>query len=307
MGAATDAGSGERGEGTGVAAGELTRRVMVAAVGIPLTVLLIWLGSWYLGGVMAFFAAASAREFFDLAAARGVRPLAAVGIPAAAALPLLATAFPTFESLAPWAFALLMTLALLVMATVIWTRGSEGEPMAAAGATVMGAFYPGGTLAFALLLRHLPDAQAPGPSGAGALLIALPLAVTWFGDSCAYFAGKRWGRRKLSPAVSPGKTVVGGVAGLLGAIFAAVVVSYVGLRTVPEYGVGPLAAVLIGGALGVGAQVGDLAESVLKREAGVKDSGALLPGHGGALDRFDALFYTIPLCYVLVVLNGGLF
>ncbi len=286
--------------------GELTRRVLVAAVGIPLTILIIWLGGWYLGGVMSAVAAASAREFFDLAATRGVRPLTGLGVAGAAALPLLATVFPTFQRVAPWAFGLLVALALLSLAAVVWTRGSEGAPMEAAGATVVGATYTGGTLAFALLLRHLVDGGGGGPSGQGALLIALPLAATWLGDSCAYFGGKRWGRKKLLPSVSPGKTVVGGLAGLCGAVVAAVVVSYLGLRTVPGYGVGPLAAVVIGLALGVGAQVGDLAESVLKREAGVKDSGDLLPGHGGALDRFDALFYSIPLCYLLVVLNGGL-
>jgi len=289
-----------------VAAGELTRRVAVAAVGIPLTVLVIWLGGWYLGGVMAFAAGAAAREYFDLAAAGGVRPVAALGTPVAVALPLLAAFRPTFTSVAPWAFGTLLVSALLTLIWVTWWRGADGSPMAAAGATVLAPLYTGGTLAFALLVRHLPEGGAAGPSFHGAVLIALPLSVTWFGDSCAYFAGKRWGRNKLSPSVSPGKTVEGGVAGLLGAAFAGVVVSLVGLNGVPGLAVGPVAAGAIGLVLGAGAQVGDLAESVLKREAGVKDSGTLLPGHGGALDRFDALFYTIPLSYLLLVLHRTL-
>lgn len=290
-----------------MAGAEITRRVSVAAVGIPLTVLVIWLGGWYLGGVMALAAGASTREYFDLARARGVRPVSGLGVSGAVALPLLATLFPSFSRLAPWAFGTVLLLALTALVWVIWRRGAGGAPMASAGATALAPLYTGGTLAFAVLLRHLPEGGAVGPSFHGALLVALPLAVTWFGDSCAYFAGKRWGRRKLSPAVSPGKTVVGGVAGLAGAAFAGVVVSLVGLRAVPGVGVGLAAAAVVGVLLGAGAQLGDLAESVLKREAGVKDSGNLLPGHGGALDRFDALFYTIPLSYVLVVLHRSLF
>lgn len=290
-----------------MAGGELTRRLLVAAVGIPLTVLVIWLGGWYLAAVMAVASGAACREYFDLASARGVRPVMGLGVPVAAGLPLLAAMRPTFGALAPWAFAVVLLLALTALVWVIWRRGAEGSPMASAGATVLAPLYTGGTLAFAVLLRHLPEGGAFGPSFHGAVLVALPLTVTWFGDSCAYFAGKRWGRRKLSPAVSPGKTVEGGIAGLAGATFAGAVVSWVGLDGVPGLAVGPAGAAVVGALLGAGAQVGDLAESVLKREAGVKDSGSLLPGHGGALDRFDALFYTVPLSYVLVILHRALF
>lgn len=288
--------------------GELTRRVLVAAVGVPLTIVLIWYGGLAFGGVLAVIAAVGARELFALAEARGTRAVAALGIPAAFALPVLAGALPTLERFAPAGFLVLSVLVLLTMTLVIWLRGVDGGPLGAAGTTVLGAAYTGGTLAFALLLRHLPDGgAAPGiPRSHGAFLVAFPLAVTWVGDSCAYFAGKWWGEAKLMESVSPNKTVVGGVAGLVGAGATGVIVALLGMSAVPDYGTGVAGAALLGVLVGASAQVGDLAESVLKREAGVKDSGTLFPGHGGALDRFDALFFSIPVAYGLIRLGAWL-
>jgi len=282
--------------------GELARRVLVAAVGIPLTIVLIWYGGLAFGAVLAVIAGIATGELFRLAQARGSRPLDLLGIPAAVALPVLAALLPTLDRFAPAAVSLLSVLVLVTMAAVVFLRGVEEGPLGAAGTTVLGAAYTGGTLAFALLLRHLPDGgvAAAAPRGHGAFLVAFPLAVTWMGDSCAYFAGKWWGEKKLMVRVSPNKTVVGGVAGLIGAGATGAVVAILGMSAVPTYGVGPAGAVVLGVLVGAGAQVGDLAESVLKREAGVKDSGSLFPGHGGALDRFDALFFSIPLAYALI-------
>lgn len=288
--------------GSAVIASELTRRVLVALVGIPTAIVLVWQGGWYLGAVMALVAAVGAAEFFDLASAGGGRPLRVPGILGAAALPALATAFPSLGAAAPWTFVVLVALALLALASSVWARGVEGAPMASATATLTGAAYAGGTLAFALLLRHLPDGVVGGEPVHGGFLVAFPITVTWLGDSAAYFGGRWWGRRKLVPKISPGKTVVGGVAGLVGATAGSVLFALLFLDPARAFGLSPLAAAGIGVLLGVAAQVGDLTESVLKREAGVKDSGAILPGHGGVLDRFDALFFTVPLAYFLLLL-----
>ena len=166
------------------------------------------------------------------------------------------------------------------------------------------AVLPWGGLSYAVALRGLGnDPTWPGAGSAvatatgGAILLAMPIALTWLGDTFAYFGGRAWGKRKLIPSVSPGKTVAGAlssVAGtmVMGALYAWLIL---GLWLGVDYPLllGALAGVIVS----VTAQIGDLAESLLKREAGVKDSGALLPGHGGVLDRFDALFFTLPLMY----------
>jgi phosphatidate cytidylyltransferase len=174
---------------------------------------------------------------------------------------------------------------------------------------VAGFVYGGGTLAFGLLLRSLPEGVGGGPLGLrweGAFVVMFPLIVTWVGDSGAYFMGRRFGRRKLIPAVSPGKSVEGAWGGLAAAGVAAVLLHVLVLRTIPGLGLSLPVTAAIGLLLGVAAQVGDLAESVLKREAGVKDSGALLPGHGGILDRFDAVLFNLPLCWLLFELGRRL-
>jgi phosphatidate cytidylyltransferase len=278
-----------------MARSELTQRVLVAAAGVPIAVYVIYLGGWPLGVVLALAAALAVTELFAIAERHSGSAFAVVGIAAAAGYVVIATARPSAADAAGWFWALSLTLALVLPAAAIWARGPHARPLGAAAVTLFGALFIGGTLAHAMFLRHLPPPTASPWMGWS--LVAFPVALTWIADSAAYFAGRRWGRRRLIAAVSPGKTVEGAFASLIvatvvGAAFAAFLFQrWLGL---------PIGAVAgaIGGALVSGAaQVGDLAESLIKREAGVKDSGALLPGHGGVLDRFDALFFTLPVAY----------
>jgi phosphatidate cytidylyltransferase len=292
-----------------MAAKDLGRRVGVALVGIPAVLGAIYVGGWVLGVVVALAAASAVGEFYGLAKARGARPYVGPGVLATVATVLVATAQPTFEEFAPLAAGILLFLALLCLASGIWLRWPEGEPLAAVAVTLTGVVYVGFTLAFVPLLRWLPS-TAPGaltgdPLAATAFVL-LPLLATWVGDSAAYFAGSAWGRRKVAPAASPGKTVVGSLAGLLGSTVAAMLVAAWALSDLPFLRVSVFTAAWIGALLGVATQVGDLAESVLKREAGVKDSGSLLPGHGGFLDRLDSLFFAFPTTWALLLLAGVL-
>jgi phosphatidate cytidylyltransferase len=201
------------------------------------------------------------------------------------------------------AFALVLGTALLALALSIWLRWPAGRPLDAAARTIMGALYTGGALSFWVLLRALPEQVSAGATGFhGAALLLFPIWVTWFGDTFAYGFGSRWGRAKLIETVSPKKTVVGAIGGLLGSVLAGGVFARLWLSGVPEFALSwPLGAALSLPIAIVG-QVGDLAESVIKRDAGVKDSSRLLPGHGGILDRLDALFFTVPLTYALLLL-----
>ena len=287
--------------------GELSRRWLVAGVGIPVGVLVIVQGGWLLALAVASLAALGARELFELARARGNAPFPWLGVPAAALMVVFAARDSEFAVVAAWTWVLVLGLTLCTLVFALWLRGPGGNPLDAVGATVVGSVYAGGTLSFALLIREFPgQAGASDPRWEGVALLLFPLAVTWAADSAAYFAGRRWGRRKLFPSVSPGKTVAGGVAALVGALGAAAIFGHFFLSGLASLELTALHVLFMGGIIGVVAQVGDLAESLLKRAAGVKDSGGVLPGHGGILDRFDSLYLVLPVSYGLLVLIGRL-
>lgn len=284
--------------------GELTQRVAVAAVGIPLAVVVVYVGGWVLAALLAAVAAAAALELYGLARVKEVRPFAVAGGALAAALVLAGALAPA--PLAAAGIQWILTLLFVVGAAIaaIWARGPGGRPLATVGVSVFGALFCGGTLAFGLYLRELPARLAPataangwtGGGWLGAALLGFPIVLTWINDSSAYFGGRRWGRRKLMPLVSPGKTVEGAIAGLFGTVLAGFLYGWL-LQDLLGLPLGPLAGAIGAVLISLGAQAGDLAESLLKREAEVKDSGRILPGHGGVLDRFDALFVTIPVGY----------
>jgi len=154
-------------------------------------------------------------------------------------------------------------------------------------ATFSGSVYVGWLLSHLIFVRQLPE---------GFHFVALLLAATWSTDTAAYFVGRSFGRRKLAPVLSPKKTVEGSAGGLAGSILAAVTVGLVSPKmAVYHY-------VLVGVIVGSIGQVGDLVESALKRLAGLKDSGSIIPGHGGVLDRFDSLLFTGPAVYYYVLM-----
>jgi phosphatidate cytidylyltransferase len=300
-------------------ASELTKRVAVAAVGIPLAVVVIYVGGLLLGIFIAGIAAGGAAELYRLARQRGIRPFTTAGALLAAAFVLLATMFPASPDAGGWSMHILVAGTLAIATAAIFSRGVAGGPLAATAVTVLGAVFTGLTLASAIHLREWGAAGMPlasdvsstvvrfsgavrgGASWPGALLLLFPLVMTWASDTFAYFGGRSFGRRKLIPAVSPAKTVEGAISGVIGTVVVGAVYAHFVLDGGLGLPVGAVAGALIGLVISPVAQVGDLAESLLKREAGVKDSGTLLPGHGGVLDRFDSLFFTIPVTYWLIL------
>ena len=285
---------------------ELAKRWAVAAVGVPLVLGALYVGGWLLAIPLAALAALGARELSRLAAARGVRPFEWLGMGVAAALVLVAVWQPRLADVAPLALAV-VTLGLAAgLIGAVFTRPPGEAPLGSVAVTCFSALYLGVPLACVPLLRALPaqggwSGSTPAAWG-GVFVVALPLASAWIGDAAAYFAGRAWGRAKLAPHISPNKTWVGSWAGLAASGLAAGIWWSLARLHLQEMPFGPAAAVLAGAALGVAAQVGDLAESLLKREAGVKDSGQLFPGHGGVLDRLDALVLTLPLAYGFLLL-----
>lgn len=275
-----------------MARSETLTRVLVAAVGIPVAVGAMYLGGWVLAALLAVASVLAALELFRMAGNKGPRGLAGVGAAGAVALIAAAASLPERGVDNPMLFGVVAVTVLAACTAAIWGRGVAGEPLLAVSVTVFGAVYTS-LLLFALFLRHLPGIESPLH---GTVVLLAPVVLTWLNDTFAYFGGRTWGKRKLIPKVSPGKTVEGAVCALVGTLLSAVGYAFL-LERFPSYHVGIVEAALFGVVISVSSQVGDLAESLFKRDVGVKDSGTLLPGHGGALDRFDSLFFTLPIGY----------
>jgi phosphatidate cytidylyltransferase len=267
------------------------KRVLTALILIPLVLLLIFLGPrWLVALAVAAVAAMAAWEFLGLARSSGANPPRVAVLVAIATLFAANFAWDQRDQIA--AILGILSLALLVYCTFF--RPVE-QMLADASTSIFCLFYVGMTLVTLPALRE----ESNGPS-----LVAFLLCVVWAGDIAALYIGRAWGRHKMAPSLSPNKTWEGALGSLAGSLLAAGVL--LGLAhlfatqwdkvwlSYPEdlwYWLG--LAVLVN----VAAQVGDLAESALKRSAGVKDSGCLLPGHGGVLDRIDALLLAAPVLW----------
>ena len=258
----------------------LARRVGTALVALPSLLAALFLGPPWLGvAVVAAALAVGLHEFGALLGARGIRPMRHVGLLLAAAL-FLDVVSPGWL---PVPFAPLG--ALLLLTFTLW-RGADFESVTAAAATLLGAVYLGALGGTIAALRVLD------PVGEGAWRLVLLLGILVFSDSVAFFVGHAFGKRRLAPTVSPGKSVEGAIGGLAGGVLGAFAVRAAGLPDLPALHAGGLGIAVA--AMGI---VGDLDESLLKRWAGVKDSGTFFPGHGGMLDRLDSLLFGAPVLY----------
>ena len=258
----------------------LARRVLTAFVALPLVIAAALLGSpWPALAVVAAALAIGLAEFFALVSAHGLVPMRLSGSLLALGLFLGVVAPGAIPvPLAPLGAILLLLAAL--------ARGPQHEPVSSAAATLLGAAYVGALGGTIAALRILP------PLGEGGFRLVLLLGILVLADSAAFFVGHAFGRRRLAPKVSPGKTVEGALGGLAGGVAGAFLVRQLGLPDLPA-----LHAAGLGAAVAAMGIAGDLAESLLKRWAGVKDSGALFPGHGGMLDRLDSLLFGAPVLY----------
>jgi phosphatidate cytidylyltransferase len=197
-------------------------------------------------------------------------------------------------------FHVTITIAVLIFlaitAGVIWARGTAGKPLVSLALTITGIIYPA-LVTYMYPIRYhdyVVDARA------GTALVMLPIALTWATDTGAYFFGRTFGKHKLIPSVSPAKTIEGAVGGVVVAVLFAWVYVLFALKPLAQLSMLPVGLTVFAILISVVAQTGDLAESLFKRDAGVKDSSRLLPGHGGILDRFDSLLFVLPVAYVLL-------
>jgi phosphatidate cytidylyltransferase len=282
---------------------ELAKRVVVGVIAAPLALAIVLAGGPAFAGLLAVTSAVAAWEFYRIARAAGHAPLSDFGCAVAGLIPLAVHA-RYLNLYQPRAMHLAIVL-IVLFSVVIWARGASGKPLGAVATTTLGALYTGGLLSFGYNIRYHDYAiggadLGPIPIAAGAVLLGLPLLITWASDIGAFAVGRTVGGPKLIPAVSPGKTVSGAIGGLAASVLMAwVYVTYV-LVPVAQLALAPVGVIGFGILISIAAQLGDLVESLLKREAGVKDSSNLLPGHGGVLDRLDSLFFVLPVALVLL-------
>jgi len=242
-------------------------RIAFAVPAIAATLLLLRLGGWALAGVLAVLGVLGTREVYDFARAQGIEPLEWPGFIGAALCPLAVYWVKGYAEWEPVVY--VGAIWLLLVLVVGAARGPDHRPLTAVAVTVFGGLYASALLSFVVAIRHGPLVGGP----------------------------------KLAPVLSPQKTWAGAVGGLVGGLAAALAYGPLVLdRVALRLDVWQL--VTVGVVVALAAQVGDVAESLFKREAGVKDSSSLIPGHGGVLDRLDSLYFVLPLTAGLFRLFG---
>lgn len=269
----------------------LVPRAAVTVLGVPLLAAAAVQGGLVFRALIGLLVLLGVREFLLLMSAKGYGPFKVIGTLAA-----LACAWAVAQG--PATAVPVLTAALLAVMTVELMRRNMDRSLNHVAVTLFGALYVGWLGGFLVLLREATARD--GVDGfSGLRAIALLAALTWACDTLAFLVGVAVGRRPLLPRVSPRKSVEGAVGGVLGATAAGLVAA----GTFAPF-LSPLQGGLLGAVCGVTGQIGDLVESMLKRDAGVKDTADLLPGHGGILDRFDSLLFNAPVVYYALVLFG---
>jgi phosphatidate cytidylyltransferase len=283
---------------------DLPGRLLTAAILVPLVSYVIIAGGlWFLGVVMTLILLGQ-REFYRLIEDKGAHPLVGFGLSAGAALTLVQYVGTDYQA------NLLMTATLLAGLVAQLGKAEISEALASVSGTFFGVFYVGWLLSHALSLRNFhgavtsrygeETAASLGIAGeCGIFLMFFTLFIVIWCDTGAYFGGRAYGRRKLAPAISPGKTIEGAIAGTFGGVLGGFVCKGIFDLFWPELSasISWIAAGVLALLVSVAGSAGDLIESLLKRDAQVKDTGQLLPGTGGVLDRIDSSLLGLPVMY----------
>ena len=264
----------------------LSQRFLAAAIFLPALWIVTWKGGPFFMltvGLMVFF---GSREFFGMLEAKGLRPSSIAGI-----VCCLALVFYSWFREGVYLDVVLALAVLLLMVLELRHRSVEAA-VAHIGATIFALLYVGWLGSHLVLLRELPRLSGMDYS-LGADFVFLAGVYTWGCDTGAYVVGKAIGRRPLLARVSPNKSVEGAIGGL---VFAGIG-GWVAQATFAGDFLEPVTAIVLGVGVAAVGQFGDMVESLLKRDLEFKDTDTILPGHGGVLDRFDSLIFSVPVLY----------
>ena len=275
----------------------LTKRLLTAAVGIPAILLVLYLGGipflLFILGIMVI----GILEYFDIIAASKFKPNKYLIIIGSIAIGIGAY-------ICSFMLMFIFTAAVIIYMLLQLREDDFTHVVKIFGITLFPLIYFGWFLSHGIMLRNIGDTgvvsnysiENLGLQDPGFFFLVLVFACTFMNDTGAYFAGKNYGRKKLSPNISPGKTVEGTIGGLLVSVVTAFIFNLIFSSPLPLFWV-----IIFGIFIGVSAVMGDLIESSIKRGGGVKDSGGFVPGHGGILDRFDSFFLVFPVAYYLTI------
>ncbi len=274
----------------------LKKRVITALWGIPLVIVAVWFNTpivWFTV-LAAVFGVVGAWEFYKIAGVSRIIPLAIFGI----IFTLLFIIYPhiNYNLNLPSASIILLGLIAISLILLVFLPKKEGIFVYWA-LTIAGVLYIGWLLSFLVALRLEPGTAAFPEAGRNFIFLAL--FATFGSDTAAYFIGKAFGKHKMAVQISPGKTWEGAIAGLAGGIVISLLFM---LETPLQLPLSWWQAILLGALVSVFGQAGDLVESLLKRNYGVKDSSRLMPGHGGILDRMDSILFAGVVVYLYYIL-----
>jgi len=265
------------------------KRILTAIVGLPILLYTVWSPTpYFFVALIAIAVVLALAEFYSLASKIGAKPQALAGY--AAALVVVASFVYDEPRLA---IAALSALVIGSLAAAVFKPDEVKESLLSVSASVFGVIYVSLLAGCLAGVRMIPDTFAGlGGTHFSSKLITTFFAIVMMTDTGAYYTGRTIGRHKLAPRISPGKTIEGSAGGFVAAVAAGLLCRLIFFHELPISH-----ALLLASAIGALGQIGDLAESMLKRSANVKDSGKLLPGHGGVLDRIDSILFCAPLLY----------
>ena len=271
---------------------ELQKRIIVAAIGIPIGIILIYLGGLFFIITIITISSIALWEFYKLAEKRGYPSDWILGLALGTAILTTYYIFNNFGNETSeeifYGIVTVYLFSFLLVPLYLLFNDKKGHYLARIGVVFTGFFYISLPFFCLVLLRDLDN---------GFYYTILTFASIWVCDSAAYFIGRKFGKHKLMPSVSPQKSIEGAIAGFIASSIFFVILSNYFIADIPLH-----LSIVLGIIIGIFGQIGDLIESKFKRDADIKDSSNIIPGHGGVLDRFDSIIFVVPFVFIILIL-----